>query len=322
MARAPTQHEKIDRLAAEWCARLDSGNLSATDRDALRHWLSESREHRKAFRQMRQVNQSLSRLTETRKPRYRLYAISAAAASILGIALFMHGLLRSPPALEQIRTGTAEFRELTLADGSHVFVNARSHLQWQLVEHERRIRLLEGEAYFEVAPDAARPFIVSTPGGQARAVGTEFNVRSREDTTEITVAEGIVEVSQLPPSAANTLPTQQLASRVTEGQMASFQHDTLGIKTSSDPRVEEQLAWLHGKLIFDDMPLSEILQELSRYTNTRIMVSEPMIGQLRGGGVFDLSQPTAALTTLCAAMGLEQRQLEPGLIVLYRPLPD
>lgn len=149
--------------------------------------------------------------------------------------------------------------EVTLADGTRVWVNAASQLRFFTANRgAERLVSLEGEAYFEVAHDAGRPFVVESGGQRIRVLGTHFNVRAYDSDPIVhtTLVEGSVEVSSLCGG-----PHVRLAP----GEQAAFDRRSdgpIGV-TCVDPSLA--LAWRSGHFVFSHATVSEILEELSRW---------------------------------------------------------
>ncbi|MDF2853104.1 MAG: hypothetical protein K0S31_3789 [Sphingobacterium multivorum] len=146
----------------------------------------------------------------------------------------------------------ASFYKMTLADGTKVWVNALSQLKFpaQFSAKERRV-FLEGEAYFEVAPNAAQPFIVESRGNEIKVLGTHFNINAYSDQIRTTLAEGRVEVRQ------NNQFVELLP-----GEFASSFKDNL-VKGRAD--LAHDLAWHNNEFYFKKETITNIAHQLSRW---------------------------------------------------------
>ena len=198
----------IDTEAALWAARLEGGTLDAADRNALDAWLAASPAHRTALSLYCQFSADLEvqlpALVAAGRvalpapvPRrtWSLKLVTASAfAAVAAIALTV--ILTRPAAPEAHATAVAQRQTITLADGTRIELNARTQLTVALTATERRVRLASGEAFFQVAKDASRPFHVETPAGTVRVTGTAFNVLAESASAlDVTVLEGSVAVS-------------------------------------------------------------------------------------------------------------------------------
>lgn len=232
----------------------------------------------------------------------------AAVAVIVGLTGWLGVSVWSAPSLQRFSTATGEQRVVRLDDGSEVTLNTRSTLEVRLGPARRELRLLQGEAYFEVAHDAGRPFVVDTPLGSARAVGTRFNVLIDSGRVEVTTTEGKVLV-RAPQSdgdgvmaVAGTLATL----RAGVGRPELGPADLVRIDNWRARRVE-----------FDRLPLADALREFSRYTDVPVRPADASVGSLPVSAVLKAGDLSALRATLRAALGLQMR-LEEGVWVVDR----
>ena len=182
----------------------------------------------------------------------------------------MHRYLRGPHA-DEFTTRTGEQIEITLADGSRVWLGPKSRLHVAFNKVRRDIRLTTGEAFFSVKKDPSRPFTVRSAGGDIVAVGTAFNVRAINDHVTVTVSEGVVAV----------MPKAQLAVavpasvRVASGQQLTFtaQHSIKALAVvQSSPG--ERARWRDGLLVYRDEPLQEVVSDIVRYSDIQIEIAD------------------------------------------------
>lgn len=210
-----------------------------------------------------------------------------AAASIAAITLVfttmekfinLHG---STP--DVFATNRGEQIEITLSDGSHVWLGPRSKLQVEFTKERRGLKLSTGEAYFSVRKDRERPFIVHSAGGDIVAVGTAFNVRAVSDNVIVSVSEGVVTVA---PTNQSATPHAQTV-RVASGQQATFTAhepvESIAISQSAAP--DERARWRDGVLVYRDEPLRDVVMDVARYSDKQLEFSGEAIGKLRFTGV-------------------------------------
>jgi transmembrane sensor len=183
----------------------------------------------------------------------------------------------------EFSTRTGEQIEITLADGSHVWLGPRSNLVVAFNTVRRDIRLTRGEAFFAVKKDAGRPFTVRSPGGDIVAVGTAFNVRATDERVTVTVSEGIVSV----------MPKAQLAVqdpgtvRVASGEQLTFTaRQPLTALAIVESATGERARWREGVLVYRDEPLQEVVSDVVRYSGVQIEIADASIGDLRYSGVI------------------------------------
>jgi transmembrane sensor len=167
---------------------------------------------------------------------------------------------------EDYATQLGEVRAIQLPDGSSLTLGAYSRATVKISATERRVKLNRGEAYFEVAKDAARPFFVDAESAAVRVVGTRFDVRLGSSRVRISVDEGAVAVNDRP-------------AAVNGGQRIEVLPN--GRLTEPTPIDEgETAAWREGRLVYDGAPLSEVVADLSRYRST-VTLKSPAAGELR-----------------------------------------
>jgi MFS family permease len=173
---------------------------------------------------------------------WRAVFAGAALAAALALGWFLQSSTPSAPAIDLYQTAKGERKSAALADGSHIDLAAATRLTVALAASERRVTLEEGEAIFDVAADAGRPFIITAGDRQVRVVGTEFDVRRRGDQLSVTVRRGVVEVGPAQPAPesqiARRLPGDRIDHRIGSGE-------TRLVKVSSD----DLFAWRTGHLV-------------------------------------------------------------------------
>lgn len=205
-------------------------------------------------------------------------------------------------------TAKAEVKGITLADGSRVDLGPESALALDFSEERRIVRLMSGEAFFQVASDAARPFRVVTKSLEARVVGTAFEVQLVEDTTTVAVQEGVVDVS---PAGRVTAPERLAAG----GRL----HLTDDGRVERDQLPPDQVAtWRKGRLVVKDRPLSEVVSLLRRYHSGIIAISSGDLGAETLTGAYNLDDPVAALRAMAGSHDAKLREFTPWVLVLSR----
>jgi transmembrane sensor len=204
------------------------------------------------------------------------------------------------------------FQRVTLADGSIVQINTDSEVRVVLRKVERDIELVRGEASFEVAPDASRPFIVTVDGTAVRAVGTSFNVHKIPAGLEVMIVEGAVAVG---PSTAMHKPEKLPV--LSAGRYAIARAEQLEVKDIGGDEVARRLAWQRGMLGFNGQTLAEVVTEFNRYNEKKLRIEEPTIGQLRIGGYFRATNVEAFVRAIEERFGVSATR-QPDRIVLRR----
>jgi transmembrane sensor len=307
--------------AASWVIELGEGELDAQQRAQLDRWLRRSPEHVQAFLEISAAWEESSRLQApsdadlealiarvrsesnvvplagnvgNRAPTAKRESRSvglwlATAASVL----LMVGSLAwlTVPRGNSYSTGIGEQRFITLADGSVVQLNSQSRLRVRFSDSERLVELSEGQALFEVFRDASRPFVVESNGTRVKAVGTQFDVKHRKQGIVVTVLEGRVAVTA---SARDPDATQPL-------YLAAGDRVILG--SNAAPRTEranidDAVAWTHRRLVFEDAPLTEVIDEFNRHNVRRVVLTDAALEGFHIRGTFDANKPERLVTFL------------------------
>jgi transmembrane sensor len=195
-----------------------------------------------------------------------------------------------------------------LEDGSVVELNTNSKVRTHFSPKLREVQLLSGEAAFKVAKNPARPFRVSAGSTQIVAVGTEFNVYARQSKTVVTVIEGRVRVTDLPPSSQVTADTDRNFELSIGEQAVIAPHMPISRVKLADSR--SVMSWTERRLIFEDTPLSEAADEFARYNRKLIRIEDSKLRDLKVTGVFNATDP-ASLVEFVEAYGSVKVQAEP-----------
>jgi transmembrane sensor len=283
------------RNASQWFAVRRAGSNSRLERQ-FSAWLSEHPSHAQDYalcEVLWDASQEAARKEPepppavARMPWRPVLAVGLASLTAVALFIWVH-------APQTWTTHVGEQRTVLLSDGSWVTLNTRTRIEVRLSRHGRDIELREGEAFFEVAKDSARPFTVHTSLGMAQAVGTQFNAYLDEDRLQVTTAKGIVLVG------ANASGTGVLVNAGTQAELrSSDSHPTL-----APANLTSVLGWRAQRLDVDDAPLADVLKDFSRYTPTSIRAGSADIAALRVSAVLRVGDIAALETTLKGAFGL------------------
>jgi transmembrane sensor len=216
----------------------------------------------------------------------------AAAAAVVGVAGTV--TLRLIGTVDHYRTALGETRTVHLADGSVAHLNTDSSIEVALKKNIRSIKLLKGEARFDVAHDRTRPFIVDADGTQVRAVGTTFNVRLRPELTELTVIEGVVAVKN------GGSPEHQIGA----GKSAAVRSGSIAVTPLARDKLKQRIAWQDGMIEFDGDTLEQAVAEFNRYRATPLVIGDPAIASMRIGGTFHSNRSDDFVLALERGFGL------------------
>ncbi len=215
-------------------------------------------------------------------PRRRLagraagWSAVAAASCAVAALVWQQGLFARTHYVTPVG-GTAE---VSLPDGSAVILNTDSDIRLAVSATERRIDLRQGEAFFNVAPDSTRPFVVTVAGKRVVAVGTAFSVRRHGTEIDVVVTSGAVRVEQA--SGGRREPLAQLKA----GSVARAGDAAVTVQQRSLPEVEELLSWRSGFIVFRETRLADAVTEFNRYNGRRIYIEDPAVADIRIGGKF------------------------------------
>jgi transmembrane sensor len=294
---------KIDDEALEWIARQAAGELTGDERAAFDAWYAASSRHQGAYLRASAIQHSLDQVTlqESQRPgpesnqhdwdpvparpaqNRRAWLMSGALAAGLA-ALAFAGLRPAPAERTVFRTAKGEFRKVPLADKSVLSINSDSHVEVELTSSGRRVFLEHGEAWFEVAKDKTKPFIVAAGDVRVRAVGTAFAVRRRPDGADVLVTEGVVEVWSDKGSARK----KQMAA----GRRALVLDHAAEIVVASDPGdIERRLAWRDGQLVFRNERLASAVDDFNRYNLRQLVIVDPALRTRTLVGNYRIDQP-------------------------------
>jgi transmembrane sensor len=257
--------------AAAWFVRRRSGGFSAQDHDGFARWLAADPAHAREYAAVEALWRELDGLQPPALQHHRPRALPWAAAAMVLLALGASLYAVLAPEIE--RTARGEMRQVTLADGTQARLNSDTVLVVRFSSRERRIELRRGEALFEVAPDAARPFSVEVDDATIRDIGTRFDVNRSKDRLHVMVTDGRVEVDAA--GLARCGLDAGFAAVVTPGGACNI--------TPLDP---DRLAWLEGRLIFSDTPLHQVVEEYNRYQSPPLRLGDESVGTLRLSGTF------------------------------------
>jgi transmembrane sensor len=225
--------------------------------------------------------------------RRRLVAIAASIA-VLGVAVGALAWFEATRA-PTYATSVGEQRFLSLPDGSTVALNSRSKIRIRFAERERDVELVEGQALFHVAKDAARPFVVKVGNRQVRAVGTEFDVYRRRGDTVVTVVEGRVAVPGVDPAGRGVILVSAGEQLTVTGNAA---------QKSDHANVAGATAWTQRQLVFESASLAEVAEEFNRYNGHPLVIEDPSLDTFHISGVFSSTDPASLLRFLRTRPGL------------------
>ena len=301
MTGASAHNEDRRGEAADWVVRLQAADLSEADALAFDAWLAAAPGNAAAYDSALalshefEVNaaalrEELARARPARPAMRRFYPAVGAMAAAAAVAVVVIPALQPAPRAVTYATANGQHRSLTLADGTKIDLNAGTRLSVVLRRGERDVRMDEGQAVFDVAADAKRPFLISVGDRTVRVVGTQFDVRRRDGRLSVTVTRGTVEVS---PSG----DAKGQAFRLHPGQRLEHQEGAVVARVM--PAAPDQaLGWRAGRLVYRDQPLSQVVADLNAQYATPIRIDDPELAAQPISGVLILDDEAAVVRRL------------------------
>lgn len=305
--------------AAGWIARLRSDAVSEQDQQGFALWLAADASHPQAMDSMLDMWDDLAVVKalpwqdlprDTSRRNWLVGGLALAASLTLAILLTPQFDFNQPQQLYKTRIG--EQLSVELADGSHVTLNTNSRLQVKLGAESRQLILTQGEAFFQVAHDQQRPFVVQAGDAQVVALGTAFNIYLHDEASHVTVTEGVVRITELNAAGSRAADSALLyVDQTIAGSSGGLSKPTVADSNST-------LAWRDGNIVAEGMTLLTLVRELSRYHPQQILIPDPAVGQLTISGVFRLQDPDTILRALEHSLAVRSVPLDDGTVQLIR----
>jgi len=334
----------VEAEACAWAVRLDAGPLDEADRGRLDAWLAAGERRRGALLRaqagLRLIGEagaegsaanapsvgfadSSPRSSTAKRGRWigaeraeteGAFGVSArrtakvrpwrlaAAAAVVAVS----ALLALAPMRGQLRTAVGEQRRVVLEDGSVALINTDSRLGVKYAEHRRRIALAEGEAWFQVAHDKSRPFVVDAGPVHVQATGTAFSVRRQANGVQIAVTEGAVRVWR-------DGGPRELA--VSAGHAAFVPAGADVPRRAPTAPTEDMLAWRRGEIVLNGQTVEEAAEEFNRYNARKLVVKSADAGRERIVGYFLIDQPEKFALAAARMTGARVRQDGRGIVI-------
>jgi transmembrane sensor len=313
--------------AAAWIVRLHGPHRSPELENAFREWLSSDPENGRQFERVTETWEEgatipvvgIPRLVRWQPPTRRRALIATMTAGVCG--LLGLGIWISWPD-PTYATAVGEQRVVRLDDGTRLSLNSETRVEIDYTKSQRRVQLIRGEAYFEVAHNPARPFVVTAGGTQVTALGTTFVVRYDTNKTAVTLVEGKVVVApaagdELPAVPSNIGPAPPPARKdlvLAPGERVTLARNTRALV--DEPRVEAVTAWRRGEVMLDKMQLSDAIAEMNRYDSQTLVIEDPRVAALQVSGIYHAGDSASFARTVAKLYGLHVEE-RPGQIVLH-----
>ncbi|MBL9199052.1 MAG: FecR domain-containing protein [Opitutaceae bacterium] len=304
--------EEIEEIAAEWLVQRDEGLSSAQMRE-FEAWRRADPRHAAALARLEQAAALMARMPSVRDDlqspvvpfphpartraarlprRFPIAWIAGGLAAAVALSTVLWWPRAAvPETARSFATSAGGFERAVLDDGSVVELNGSTRVRADFTPGERRVTLVAGEAHFTVAPDAARPFVVTAGGVAVRAVGTAFNIRLAAESVEVLVTEGKVALARPTASSApGAQPTLVVASErvvvpATDPRAGPAQAQPVVEKVTPEV-VRTALSWQERKLTFAETPLREVVGQFNRRNRLQLVVTDPALAARPIGGTF------------------------------------
>jgi transmembrane sensor len=346
-----SSRQRIEDRATEWLRNRECESWSPEDEVALRKWLDESVAHRVAFLRAEAAWEALGRLKAlgaglprrqvpapetldaiqlgspggmprqaavSRRRRYR--AAIGIAASLVAVAGLALGSYRMWFTGDRYATPVGGVASLPLADGSRITLNTDSQVRVNFNDRQRQIDLSQGEAFFEVAHDVERPFVVKAGGRRVVAVGTKFSVRRERDALQVVVTEGRVRVEGSDTELGQVLDFAAAREReerilLSAGAVVSASKSDIVVQNHPLADAEEILSWRSGYVIFRGTRLADAAAEFNRYNTRQIVVRDPVVANMLLTGRFRSTNIEAFVALLEKTHGVEVDRTDAALVL-------
>lgn len=314
--------------ASAWLARLQREDVTGADAIEFEAWLAADPGNRAAYRRALALwhefeaaaDAVLAELADDSRqaPRVRMpagrglsrrwLAGAGGFAIAAGLAVAVLGPVLSGSPSQTYVTGKGQHQRVTLADGSIVDLNAESRLIVSFSGKGRQVTLGDGEAIFDVAHDARRPFTVEASGRMVRVVGTQFDVRNRDGAVSVTVARGKVQV--------RPFMSSDRAFLLTPGQRLDI--DPAGAERLSVVDPQETFGWRSGRLVYRAEPLANVVADLNRQFVTQIEVSDPELARMPITGVVVMDNQASVIARLSLMLPIRSIPSDQGQLLLRK----
>jgi transmembrane sensor len=304
------RHTAVEHEASEWVTRLHGEDVSANDLRRFDTWRTADPAHARAYADLDatwhrfevaapllavRFDQARNEAVTTRtRGGLRALAVLAVAA-VFCVAVWIHMARLTSRTVFQTAVGQhAAFR---LPDGSSIELNSNSLARVDYSTTARVIYLDRGEAFCAVAHDIQRPFWVVGGGAWVRAVGTAFNVYVRPVGVRVTVSEGIIKLAHLGEvvdrEPSNSLLAQLPMLELAAGQQVDVRGPSTVLRTLGPAELTRSFSWRSGFVHFENQPLSEVAEDLGRYTTVHIVLKDAKARDTLVGGTFQTNQQGA-----------------------------
>jgi transmembrane sensor len=303
MTTAPEDLVAIRREAIAWLIRIQETPENASLRAALENWLGRDLRHAAVWRGLTQLDGAIAKADRHRRTRRRAVMLMGTTVLALGLAWLAWPTLSLRITADHA-SGVGEIKTVTLADGSAATLAPLSAIAVEQDPGVRRVRLLKGQAWFEVKADAARPFRVEAGEAEATVLGTAFSVSLTAEGAAVAVASGSVRVNHA---------RLRLSERLAAGSMLALTQN--GARREM-VRSDTVAPWRHGLLIMREQPLRDVIDAMRPWLPGIVVTRGSALSRQRVTGVYDMRHPEDSLAMLAQVHGLSITRLTPFVTVV------
>lgn len=330
----------IDDEASIWLVRLDNGNLSDQLRKELKSWLSADKRHPIALKAMADIWDGMDEILMTidddeasknvtlwpvLKPILEPFAL---AASVCFLAILVFFAIPNDVQKNTYASVVGQQMSTTFDDGSIIHLNTNSRIETEFSDEKRIIKLIQGEALFEVSHDPERPFIVYAGNRLVQAIGTKFVVHLKSENIQVTVTDGKVKMSKVPFNKTltdikglNNTDTKKDDVYITKGEKVIVGANQAPKLTLIKPEnLKRALSWLDGKLIFVNEELFDVIEEINRYIDVEIVLKDPSLHKITISGRFDLEDSEALIEAIELSFNMDSKRLDSNKVLLTKKI--
>ncbi|MCF8473910.1 MAG: FecR domain-containing protein [Emcibacter sp.] len=318
--------------ATEWFVLMRAEDISEERMAGFIAWISQSVKHQAAYVDIGGFWDGFSEKLEKKsmtflsdhalqgekkaaKVNRRWYPTLIAASLAF---LIISGLsLKFGPTLwmESHSTRIGELADLVLDDGSHLVLNTNSEVRIDLQDDKRIVYLKQGEVYFDVAKDKARPFFVETEGGLVRVLGTKFNIRRQGDYSDVTVLEGKVGVVDFGKIKDNVTTKNLDATLIVDQKFSLGNKEKENVALPTDSAAV--LSWRDRKLVYNGESFKTLITDINRYYDGEIRIGDPVLNDIEIVAILKVEDRTTTLKAIETAFNVSARPISKDIIYLY-----
>jgi transmembrane sensor len=308
--------EDIDAAAAAWLDKRDCGGWSEQDEEVFTAWLDADPIHRITYWRIETAwarTEKLAALRPTPAPRRRGLIFFRAAAAVIAVsAIAASAWFLAPRDTGVVYATSVGGREtVMLTDGSRIELNTDSAIRLADSTHARNIWLEKGEAYLQVTHDASRPLTVFIGNRRVTDLGTKFVVKRGADRLEVAVLEGRVSLD------AHVAGSDAQPTMLRQGETAVASASGVSVLRKTTHELSNELGWRRGVIVFDNTPLGDAAEEVSRYNAVKVTVADAAVARLPVTGTVSSADPKEFLRMARVVFGLRAKIVDGKYVISH-----